>query len=94
MSREHPSNLLEASVAGIPCLVKVETCTIVPPWHGSAYTCPSRDDYYGYNDVEFTVYDRKGYRAKWLEKKLTGDDIAEIEQMIVDHEKNKEPEWL
>lgn len=87
-------DLMEATVSGIPCLVKVESCTIVSPWNGQAHTCPSSDDYYGYSEAEFTVYDRKGYRAKWLEAKLTGDDIERIEQEIVNAEKSRGPEWL
>ena len=27
-------------------------------------------DYYGYEEIEFSVLDRKGYPAAWLERKL------------------------
>ena len=29
---------------------------------------------------EFTILDRKGYPAGWIEKKLTKDDVARIEK--------------
>lgn len=59
------------TLAGIPCLLKVEHYVKVSPWRGSPHTCPSADDYYGYEEVEWTVCDRKGYKAPWLEKKIT-----------------------
>jgi hypothetical protein len=93
-SREDTRDMLETTVAGIPCYAKAETVTIVAPWSGSPRTCPSADDYYGYAEVEFTIYDRKGYDAAWLAKKLTGDDIERIEQALIEREKNREPEWL
>jgi hypothetical protein len=31
-------------------------------------------DYHGYVECEYTVYDRKGYPAKWLEAKITPED--------------------
>ena len=78
------NDALESTISSIPCLINVETVTIVKPWTGSAMSCPSADDYYGYSEVEFTVYDRKGYRAKWLENKMTGDDIERIETEILE----------
>jgi hypothetical protein len=36
------------------------------------------DHYGGWSDVEFEVYDRKGYKAKWLEKKMTAEDEKRI----------------
>lgn len=84
MAKENTSEMIETTICGIPCFVKVETCTIVRPWRGSAYKCPSADDYYGYKEAEFSIYDRKGYLAGWLERKMDGDDIKRIEQMIFD----------
>lgn len=48
---------------------------------------PSADsdwDCYGYAEVEFEVLDRKGYRAPWLEKKMTAEDRQRIEQELLD----------
>ncbi len=43
-------------------------------------------DYYGgWFDVEFELYDRKGYRAKWLERKMTSADEDRIIQELVEN---------
>lgn len=39
-------------------------------------------DCYGYTDSEWTVCDRRGRPAPWLDRKLTADDKARIEQEI------------
>ena len=57
---------VEMSVAGIPCLVLV---TSLISSSGNQWA-DSDMDYYGYEEVEYEVYDRKGYHAQWLEKKL------------------------
>lgn len=70
---------IETTISGIPCEVEMVSGTYQKPWRGSAHNCPSDWDYYGgWFDVEFAVYDRKGYRAKWLEKKMTPKDEARI----------------
>jgi len=48
-------------------------------------TWDSADDYYGYTEMEWELLDRKGYPAKWLENKLTDDDIERIESEIAAH---------
>lgn len=75
--------MLNARIQGIPCLIEVTFFLSVPPWRGSAHTCPSSDDYYGYTDIEFDVYDRKGYKAPWLERKMTEEDVNCIERLII-----------
>ena len=92
--REKTSDMIETTVAGIPCFANAETVNIVSPWTGSAHTAPSDWDYYGYAEVEFSIYDRKGYPAAWLEEKMTNADIERIDGLIIEKEKNKEPEWL
>lgn len=74
---------IESNVQGIPCLIEVMSCTVVKPWRGSAQSCPSSDDYYGYSEVEFVVLDRKGYKAAWLERKMTDEDRARIKTEIL-----------
>lgn len=75
--------VIESSVAGIPCLIGVSTYLHVK---GSfSYHAPSDLDYYGYEEIEFDVLDRKGYAAPWLERKLTDDDTARIEESISEH---------
>ena len=79
--------MLDTRICGIPCQVEVDTLLIVPPWKGSARTAPSDLDYYGYSEIEFTVYDRKGYKAGWLENKMTDEDRERIEQEILEENK-------
>ena len=57
----------DSKVAGIPCQIRVDEYTVVPPWRGSASTCPSSDDFY----IVYTVLDRRGREAMWLERKIT-----------------------
>ncbi len=76
--------MIECRIRGIPCLIEVEHYEKV---RGSFRWDEVSDlDYRGYTDCEYTVYDRKGYRAKWLEAKITEDDddaiIAAIERDI------------
>lgn len=76
MSQINHSNAFEFSIAGIPCQIEVKHCLDVP---GNPSCWDSADDYYGYSEVEWEVYDRKGYRAVWLERKLTDEICAEID---------------
>ena len=78
----HPT--IKTKVAGIPCQVRVD-------WfdgqEGSFnYNAPSDHDFYGYLEIEFTVLDRAGRAAPWLDKKLTDADrdriTGEIESYI------------
>lgn len=70
-------------ISGIPCLIEVNDCTVVPAWKGPASTAPSDLDYRGYTEIDFTICDRKGRPAKWLEDKTTEDERAEIEEKIL-----------
>ena len=46
--------------------------------------CDSDWDCYGYTEIEFNVLDRKGYKAAWLERKMTQEDRERIELEIVE----------
>lgn len=74
---------IESTVAGIPCIIGVTHYESVTGSY--SYNAPSDLDYYGYNDAEWEVLDRKGYKAAWLEKKLTKSDIVRIEEEIAQH---------
>lgn len=67
-------------VAGIPCGIKVDRCFVQKPM--GPY-CDSDYDCYGYTEIEFTVLDNGGYEAPWLERKITDDDTARIEEYIL-----------
>ena len=64
----------DSKVAGIPCQIRVDEYTVVPPWRGSASTCPSSDE------IVYTVLDRRGREAMWLERKIT----EKIDQEIIE----------
>lgn len=71
--------MYQIKVCGIPCQAKVTHWTKYVPAriHPVDYSHPEEG-----GDVEFELYDRKGYRARWLEKKMEScrgeeDRIAE-----------------
>lgn len=73
---------IETRVAGIPCIVGV---TYFESVGGSfSYHADSDLDYYGYTECEFTVCDRRGRPAPWLERKLTAEDTSRIESEIAE----------
>ena len=76
---------LPFKISGIPCLIRISYYVRVRPWRGSAQTCPSSDDYYGYTDCDWEVCDRKGYLAPWLGKKLTPYEKDLIAELIYNH---------
>lgn len=76
------AGMLKATISGIPCLIEVNDCIVVKGSYNRM--CDSDWDYYGYSTIEFTVYDRKGYKAEWLERKMTDAEREDIEQMIIE----------
>jgi hypothetical protein len=78
----------ESTIAGIPCQIAVTDCDIVKGSY--SYNAPSDMDYYGYEDIEWIVLDRKGYVANWLSKKTTSQDedriMTEIREMHSDRQ--------
>jgi hypothetical protein len=79
---------IETRISGIPCMVEVTHYFRQEPHRGSAHTCDSDWDFYGYTDCDFVVLDRRGRPAAWLEKKLTDTDRQRIEREIQNY---KEP---
>ena len=74
---------INSTIKGIPCIINV---TYYHHCKGSqSYNAPSDLDYYGFTEIEFDVLDRKGYKAPWLERKLTEDEIERIEREIVSY---------
>lgn len=76
---------IEHRVAGIPCLIGVVDFVSVKGSY--RYSAPSSDDYYGYEDIDYEILDRKGYRAKWLEAKVKDDSdiLAAIREHFNEH---------
>jgi hypothetical protein len=77
---------IESRVAGIPCIIGVTSFENVMGSH--RYSAASDMDYYGYTECEFEVLDRKGYKAAWLERKLTSDMVSDIEVEIAEYFKD------
>lgn len=70
---------LESRIQGIPCRVRVDYYFKQKPL---GIHCDSDLDALGYTDMQYTILDRKGYPASWLEKKMTDRDISQIEELI------------
>lgn len=70
--------VFDTRIAGIPCQIGVTYFHHQPPWRGSAHTCDSDLDYYGYIELEYDVLDRRGHLAEWLAKKIDDDLDAEL----------------
>jgi len=80
-AKRRTAGMLETKIAGIPCLIDVHHCDVV---EGSySYNAASDWDYHGYTECDYTVCDRKGYKADWLMKKMTPEDCARIEDEII-----------
>ena len=73
----------ESRVAGIPCIIGVISYKSVKGSYN--YNAASDHDYYGYSEAEWEVLDRKGYKAAWLERKLTASDHDRINAEIDQH---------
>lgn len=81
---------IDHRIAGIPCQIEVTYFRRQKPWRGSAHTCPSSDDYYGYTECEFNALDRRGYPAAWLDKKVTDADRQRIIERITAYYEDEE----
>jgi len=65
-------------VAGIPCQVEV---VYYEPYDPGVTSGPPEHCYPPEGgDFEVELYDRKGYRARWLEAKLTADELDRLRE--------------
>jgi len=73
--------VLSSTVSGIPCQIKL--ISYVPSWDGKKghidHWLPDEPE-----EIEFEVYDRKGYRAEWLERKISDKDRSRIEKQLME----------
>lgn len=67
-------------IAQIPCEVRATRIFVQQPLGPQA---DSDQDCKGYAEVEFEVFDLKGYPALWLSKKMTDADIERIERSLL-----------
>lgn len=63
--------MLRNKICGIPCQIKVTSFVKEITDRGTNY------------DIEFAVYDGRGYKAAWLERKLTEAERTRIEKDII-----------
>ena len=76
--------MIDTRISGIPCKAEMVGGYYQKPDYG---TWASDVDYYGgWFDVEFEIYDRRGYRAKWLENKMTAKDEERIVNELIEQE--------
>ena len=63
----------ETKISGIPCVCEVHTFIPAKASHRSmAWEDCYEEDAKGL--FEYSILDRKGYKARWLEEKITDDD--------------------
>lgn len=70
----------EYRLAGIPCIIEAESRII----KGQGYSAPSDLDARGWVESTFSVLDRRGRPAAWLERKLTDKSTQDINEMIAE----------
>jgi hypothetical protein len=76
--------LVEIRAAGIPALAGVTHYSYQAPFRGSPNRCASDWDYYGFEEIEWDLLDRKGRPAPWLARKLSPQDREEITRHLLD----------
>ena len=67
--------IFDSHIQGIPC--QIEITYYIPP-ERKIVTCTTIDPP-DPGELEWQVLDRKGYRAQWLENKMTRDDELRID---------------
>lgn len=72
---------LDTRVCGIPCIVRVTHYECVPG-SGSRWSAASDLDYYGWEECEYDILDRRGRPAPWLERKMTDAERERIDMEI------------
>ena len=88
--------LVEIRAAGIPALAGVFSYSYQPPFRGSPYLCSCSDDFYGHEEVEWELLDRRGKPAPWLDRKLSPADREGITRELLERAANArraEREW-
>jgi len=83
MSKRETADV-ETDVRGIPCGVVVDCYTPGRPMHISKFAGAGFGDAEPPEpeEIEWHLIDRKGYRADWLESKLSEQDEREIEDWL------------
>ena len=69
---------------GIPALAGITYYDYQAPLRGSPYRCDSDWDYYGCEEIEWELLDRRGCPAPWLDRKLSPADREEITSHLLE----------
>lgn len=75
--------MIEACIQGIPCLIDVTHYAPATPgrlWGPPENCYPDEPE-----EIDFTVCDRRGRPAPWLERKMTVRDRERIEALVSEH---------
>lgn len=77
----------EYTCCGIPCIVRVTHWESFRPAYigGPPENCYPAEG----GEGEWEILDRKGRPAPWLERKLTGQELARLEHAIFEHMENQ-----
>lgn len=78
--------MIEARVCGIPCLIEASYTKVEGSY---SFHAASDYDYHGYEECEWTVCDRRGRPAPWLERKMDAQDRNDIEVLVIEHFRRK-----
>jgi hypothetical protein len=72
---------MEYKISGIPCIIRVSH---FESQKGSFSRDAASDlDYYGYDDIDWEVCDRRGRPAPWLDRKVTDRIEDEIYDALI-----------
>lgn len=71
-------------ICGIPCGVVIDSYYYQAPSMKCAALCDTPDEYYGSEEFEWHLVDRKGYYARWLENKMSDSDKQDLEVEIIE----------
>ena len=77
---------IDTRIQGIPCGIRITH------YHRQKPLGPRADsdiDARGYTDAEYTVLDREGYPALWLDRKIKDEDNERILALIDDYKENE-----
>lgn len=72
--------MISTRIAGIPC--QIEVTHYIPHQPGRTYGPPEHCYPDEPAEISFDVYDKRGYPATWLERKMTERDVERIERLI------------
>ena len=80
---------IDTHIQGIPCGIKITSYFRQKPLGPRA---DSDYDAMGYTDAEYTVLDREGYPALWLDRKIKNEDNERILALIDDYKEHENDE--